>query len=98
MSGGKGGGGANIICERSLIVIVGGNSLHKVRRGDVLSDLSGFKCPRSLMSAGTNIREQISKGKEMSNDTYLYFFVYLYSFRLSIMGKSNVLISCRIYL
>ena len=63
ISGGEG-GGANIICERSLIVIVGGNSLHKVRRGDVLSDLSGFKCPRSLMSAGTNIREQISRGKK----------------------------------
>ena len=77
---------ANIICERSLIVIVGGNSLHKVRRGDVLSDLSGFKCPRSLMSAGTNIREQISKGQKMSNDTCMYFFVCL----ANMCGNKNV--------
>ena len=48
----------------SLIVIVGGSRLHKVRRGNVLSDLSGFKCPRSLKSTGTNIWEQISKGKK----------------------------------
>ena len=77
---------ANIICERSLIVIVGGSRLHKVRRGNVLSDLSGFKCPRSLMSAGTNIREQISRGKKMSNNTCMYFSVCL----ASMCGNKNV--------